>query len=81
MKKLKYYCIVALYFVLVFTSCGSDDPTLNSKAKSSLLGSYATVTPNVRNGVATLKNVIESEELKNNAEDIKTTKVINNMNK
>lgn len=70
MKNLKYYCIAAFSLVLLLTSCGPDDATLNGKAKSALLVNYATVNSNVRNGIATLKGVVESEEQKNDAEAI-----------
>lgn len=68
MKNLKYYFIVLLSLGLVFTSCGPDDVTLQSRARSALLVNYSTVSSNVRNGIVTLSGVVESEQQKSDAE-------------
>lgn len=70
MKKLIFVCACILMTGLMFNSCGPDDATLQGKAKAAMVINYSGVNPNVRNAVATLSGIVESEEDKAGAEKL-----------
>lgn len=70
MKKTLFLSLCLLFTVLGMQSCGPDDIKIQSDVKEVLLLNYPQVTSSVRNGIVTLTGSVDSEEKRNDAEEL-----------
>lgn len=70
MKKSLFICLCMLLSGLFMQSCGPDDVKIATDVKNVLLLNYPQTSSSVRNGIATLTGVVDTEEKKADAEKL-----------